>query len=458
MRASGVLGARHNVLLGNVVARVGALGCVLVATLVLARRGGAEVVGAYALLHVLPGLIGTLASCGVPVATPYFLAGSDRDNAHLRTTLVTLAVAGGVAGAAAWMGLAPLFAPLIFSGLSVPLVVLAGLLVLTRLVVITAKACSQGNDDLPASNAIIFLEQLMFLPAYACVSAAGAGEVGAVVGGLLLADAATASLAWTRLLARGFFRAAARPSFSLGRRIASFGLRGQVGGVMSLLNLRLDFILLSVLAGPAVVGVYAIASKFAELTRILGMAFQYVFYPKFARESRLEATQNARRLMLRAGVVSSVAIVPLWVSAGFVIPAFYGSDFAAAVSPARIILVGLVFDGVASVLIAFLYGIGRPGLGSAGIGVGLLTTVVLDLLLIPNYGAVGAAVASAVAYTATAGALYAFFVWVERAGGRRSVGVGASAADDVTDRVDERAPLRIPTRAGRVDRAARQRA
>ena len=413
MRLLRRLPLRH-VLVGNIAARIGALACVFGATLLLARNGGAAVVGVYALLHVLPGLVGTLVSSGLPVAAPYFLAGPDRENGRLHSTLVAIALLGGITGAVLWVALAPLLGPLLLPDLSVGLVMLAGGLVLSRLVVITAKACSQGNDDLAGSNAVIFTEQLMFLPSYALLWAVGFGGFAAVVGGLLVADAMTGSLAWIRLAHQRFFRAAGRPSLSLARRIAAYGLRGQVGGVMSLLNLRLDFILLTVMTGPAVLGVYAVASKFAELIRIPGMALQYVFYPKFATVSRAQAGENVRRVFPKVLMLSAGVVVPLWVAAGFVIPAFYGSAFDSAVAPTRIILFGLVLDGVAGVITGFLYGVGRPGLNSLAMGAGLAATVVLDLLLIPAFGAVGAAIASAVAYSTTAVMLLFFFWWVER--------------------------------------------
>jgi O-antigen/teichoic acid export membrane protein len=413
MRLPRPLPFRH-VLVGNIAARIGALGCVFGATLLLARNGGPAVVGVYALLHVLPGLVGTIISSGLPVATPYFLAGPDRENRRLHSTLIAIALIGGTMGAALWVACAPLMAPVLFPDLSVGLVALAGALVLTRLLVITAKACSQGGDDLVGSNAVIFAEQLMFLPAYGFLWAAGYGGFAAVVGGLLLADVMTGSLAWTRLARRGFFRTIWRPSVPLARRVAAYGLRGQVGGVMSLLNLRLDFILLTLLTGPAVLGVYAVASKFAELIRIPGMALQYVFYPKFAKESRAQAAESVRRLLPRVLLLSSGIVVPLWIAAGVVIPAFYGSAFGSAVAPTRIILFGLLLDGVAGVITGFLYGIGRPGLNSLAMGAGLVVTVSLDLLLIPPFGAVGAAVASAAAYSTTAVALILFFWRVER--------------------------------------------
>jgi O-antigen/teichoic acid export membrane protein len=150
------------------------------------------------------------------------------------------------------------------------------------------------------------------------------------------------------------------------------------------------------------------------LVKILGLALTYVFYPKFARGGRLNAVADVQRLIPKAGAITAVSVVILWVSAGFVIPALFGPDFSSAVTPTRIILLGLPLEGVAGVIIAFLYGVGRPGLTSWAIGLGLVATVALDLILIPPFGATGAAVASAVSYLSTALALIAFFWWLRR--------------------------------------------
>src|SRR5205085_947191 len=262
------------------------------------------------------------------------------------------------------------------------------------------------------SNRVIFIEEFMFLPAYGVLWAVGARGFAAVIFGMLLADTATASLSWGRLVRRSFFRDVQRPSFALARDIAAYGTRAQVGTVMSQLNLRLDFILLNVITGPALLGVYAVASKFAELVRILGMSLSYVLYPKFAREGRARAQANARRIIPRAALLTVAIVAPLWVLAGFVIPAVYGSSFKGAIVPAQIILLGLALEGVAGVITAFLYGVGRPGRNSFAMAGGLAVTVVLDVILIPRFHAVGAATASAAAYLTTAFALIVFF-WRE---------------------------------------------
>jgi len=335
--------------------------------------------------------------------------------------VMSLALVGGTAGAVLWAATAPLFGERLFPGLPLGLLLAASALVLTRVLVATGKSCSQGSDDLPGANRVIVTEELMFLPAYGLVLLAGVDAFGAVIAALLLADLATLSVAWSRLARRGFFRDAERPSKDLAREIAGYGLRAQTGGVITLLNLRLDFILLSLLTGPGVLGVYAIASRFAELVRIPGMSLTYVLYPRFARAGRARATESARRLVVKAGLLTAATVAPLWVGAALVIPAFYGSEFEPAVLPARIILLGLVLNGVGAVVTAFLYGIGRPGLNSVAMGVGLVATVALDLALIPAFHASGAAVASAVAYALSSLVLVWFLIRESRSD--RAVGV-----------------------------------
>jgi O-antigen/teichoic acid export membrane protein len=407
-----LLAGRNNVFISNVGARVAALVSLSFATLIVARTSGPAGVGVYALLRVLPGLVGVTISAGLPGAATYFLAGPFRKDRRLPLTVVAMAIVGGLAGTALWMAGAPVLSATLFPRVSLGLVLLAGVTVFTQLIVATAKSCSQGTGDLPGANRVIFNEEFMFLPAYGALWGLGLRGYAASVLGLLLADVATLVLAWVRLARRRFFVGAISPSVDLSRSIAGYGLRAQIGGIVTLLNLRLDFLLINVLTGPAVLGVYAIASKFAELLKIGPLALTYVLYPKYARESQAAAAVKVRKLLPQAGVLTAAAIIPLWFAATYLIPALYGSDFRGAIAPAHIILLGLALQGIAAVVTAFLYGIGRPGLNSWGMTVGLAVTVVLDLLLIPRFGAVGAATASAAAYATSTLALVWFFWWV----------------------------------------------
>ena len=150
-----LLRGRKNLLVTNVAARVAALVSLSLATLLVARTNGPAGVGIYALIRVLPGLIGVVISAGLPGAVTYFLAGPERNNRRLPLTVVAMALVGGAAGTALWMAGAPLLAGHVFPRLSLGLVLLAGVTVLTQLVVATAKSCSQGTDDLPGANQVV---------------------------------------------------------------------------------------------------------------------------------------------------------------------------------------------------------------------------------------------------------------------------------------------------------------
>jgi O-antigen/teichoic acid export membrane protein len=392
---------------GNVAARLGALGALGLATVLVGRTGGPSGIGLFTLLRVLPGLAGVLAAAGLPGAAPYFLAARGHD-ARLRPTLAVLTCLGATAAALGWLALAPLLHRVFFRPWGIGLVLAGGLAVFSQLFVAVGKALLQGGDDLRGANTAIVAEEAAFLPLYLALLPVGTGG-GTLVGALVLADVAVAAGIAERLRRAGFFHGWGTPSGRLGRDICAYGARGQLGGLLSLVNLRLDVAILGALAGPAVLGVYAIASKYAELLRLPGLAVTYVLYPAFARRGGGDVRARTRSLLPRAAWLNAAAAVPLGLGAALVLPLVYGSAFRAAVHPAWILLAGLLGESVAGLITAYLYGIGRPGLNSLAIGAGVVVTVAGDLVLIPPFGAVGAAVASALAYGTTCATLLACF-------------------------------------------------
>jgi O-antigen/teichoic acid export membrane protein len=411
--------------MSNFGARVGALLAVGVATLLVARTAGPVWVGALALLRVLPPLAGFLGTGGVPLAAPYFLAGSQTGNRNLRPTLLALTAAGSLLGAVAWVAITPLIEHQLLPDLGLGLVAFAGVLVLSQMAVSSFKAFCQGDNDLPGSNLIIVLEEGTFLPVFGALWVTGFREGLLIVLSLLASRLITAMIGGVRLWRRGFFRGGGRIDLALGRKVWLFAIRGQVGNVMLLVNLRFDFVIVDVLAGPAALGIYAVASKYAEVLRQPSDAIMWVAYPRFARGGGAAPVAAARAAMRRAGFSVAAAAIPLAALSVVVIPLLFGAAFASAVLPACILLIGLAGEGVAAVAIAYLYGHGMPGKASTGVGVGVAVTVVLDLVLIPKMGIVGAAVASTAAYLSTTLACVAFFVVHSRPAALRARRVGS---------------------------------
>jgi lipopolysaccharide/colanic/teichoic acid biosynthesis glycosyltransferase len=376
----------------------------------VARVGGPSGVGDYALLRVMPWLLAVLISGGLASATPWFLAGPTRDDPRVKSTLLAIAAASAVASLLIWTAASPFVRATFFRDLTTVIVAWAGLKAVSRLLVMTAKSASQGAGDMPGANQAILLEELLFIPAYAATWLLGLNGGAAIVAALIATDVATGAVAWRRLITRGYFAGVARPSLALAKRVYVFGLRGQVGSLMYLVNLRLDFMFVDLLAGPAILGVYAVASKFAELVRLLPISFAWVLYPNFARLGAAEARTRAAWLVPRAAASTALVALPLALLAQPVIPFLYGPAFASAVGPSRLLLIGLSVEGAAGVITAYLYGRGRPGLNSIAIVGGVIVTVGLDLLLIPRLSLTGAAIASTAAYLTTTSLLAICFL------------------------------------------------
>ena len=392
----------------NSTARVLAIVGLTLATVVVARVGGASAVGSYALLRMLPGLVGVVSVAGLPGAQAYFLAAPRRNSPRLWPTLMLILVSGAALGTAAWVAAAPVLRHAFFRDDTTLLIAAAGATVATQLFLTAGKTALQGLEDRRGGDIVIASEELAFLPCFAAVIGLGGHGTAAIILGLGLADLAVGVDAWRRVVRRlGWSRAGfagpghgflGRPDRALLRQVVAYGLRGQAGGILTLLNLRLDFAILGAMAGPAVLGVYAVASKYAELLRLPGTALTWVCYPRMAASTPEQAGRRARRLLVPGIGVIVAAAIPLALLTSPVTTLLYGQRFHEAVAPAQVLLVGMVLGGASGVASGYLYGRGRPGLNSLAMGCGVAVTVVLDLWLIPRFGAMGAAVASTVAY------------------------------------------------------------
>lgn len=413
---------------GNLAARVLALVGVAAATVVVARLGGAVDVGLFTLLRVLPGIVGVVAACGLPGSLGY-VVGRDPETDRLWPTLLTLLGIGCVAGAALWLVVVlPLHAVLLPSaGLAVA--VAAGVTVVTQLPVASSKAAVQALGDTRRANILTAAEELVLLPVLLGLAVLGMRGAWLLVLSLLVADVLVAALG-----AR-FVVASAPTPVRVGRwdrhlagTVLRFGARNQVGGIIGLLNLRLDVVIIAALTGPAAVGVYAVASKAAEVLRLPGLAIAWVGYPQVAARGGAWYAARARTaippLLLGAAAFAAVGAVLVHP----VIPLVYGADLSAAGWPASVIILGLAAGPAGATGTAYLLGTGQPGRNSAVLGVGLALTVALDWLLIPAHGVMGAAVASAVAYLATDLVLVRL-VWRGRASGGATGGPDLSGPD-----------------------------
>ena len=305
---------------------------------------------------------------------------------------------------------------------------LAGVTVLTQLVVVTAKACSQGTDDLRGANASSSSSSSRFFPpTRACAHGDRRGYGGRREPAYR--PPGDGVLGWGRLARRDSSKA--RTSFvrtDAANRALWPSRPGRRG--VTLFNLRLDFVLMNVITGPAVLGVYAVASKFAELVRFRPWRSPTCFIQgtratirRPRRDRRDTDPEGGRphdgrgRAVVGGRETRDSRVVRVRVQRC----RHAHADHSRGARTRR------RRGGRHCVPVRHR----TPGAQFRGDGGRARVTVALDLLLIPRFDAMGAAIASAVAYATSALALVWCFWWVnrpERASEPRTEAIKAASA------------------------------
>jgi O-antigen/teichoic acid export membrane protein len=153
---------------------------------------------------------------------------------------------------------------------------------------------------------------------------------------------------------------------------------------------------LSAFASRSVVGTYAIAQIVAETVSVVPNAISTAAMPVLsAGDGDTRTSAGALRLN---GTGSLLGVIGVGIGGPLLILIAYGDQYRDAVAPMLILLPGIWFLSMARVGGWLLRARGRPGLGSSITAAEIVAMVLLDLLLIPRFGAPGAAAASAIAY------------------------------------------------------------
>jgi O-antigen/teichoic acid export membrane protein len=190
-------------------------------------------------------------------------------------------------------------------------------------------------------------------------------------------------------------------------RLFNFGIRGFATGMLSELNTRVDVLMLGWLASDAVVGLYSFAAIAVEglyqLLVVLRNNYNPLLVQRLAAGDRQGVRALARRGKLAAwGLMSLVGLAAVLLMP----PALWllGADqqYAGATTLLAILMLGVVLGAGYTPFGTVLMQAGRPGAQTL-LTLGLVAlNIAGNALLIPRYGAVGAAIATGASFVAAA--------------------------------------------------------
>lgn len=185
-----------------------------------------------------------------------------------------------------------------------------------------------------------------------------------------------------------------------------------LSSVFAALYMRMDQFFLAWFSTAHELGVYCVAVRFAEVWYVIPAALASSTYPSVVAALGASPELLHRRMQRLYDVVSLICYaiaIPVTVVAPWVIALLYGERFAGA-GPALMILIWtLHFTGLGMARSSYLTARNLLGLHTLTVLSACLVNLALNVLLIPAWGAVGAAFASVIAYAfATLGACFLF--------------------------------------------------
>ena len=216
-------------------------------------------------------------------------------------------------------------------------------------------------------------------------------------------------LGWSVKLGWGMVRRSTgfgRPSLDYAQSLFDFAKFSSIGHVSGYFYSWLDVIVIGYFLPPSAVAAYEVAWRVTEVFTIFSNAIGLSVFPQISRY-HAEGDWDAIQDLISRSLMPTVFIV---------IPAFAGTlllsrevlrfTFGPEYTIAWLVLVVLaaekLFQALRHILARSLDGIDRPNLSAFSTGVTLTLNVVLNLLLVPQIGIVGGAVATFVSFVVNA--------------------------------------------------------
>lgn len=231
----------------------------------------------------------------------------------------------------------------------------------------------------------------------------GLGGVGALLGYVVAAALAVivgAALLYTQLYVN--YEPDAEREEGLRRRILEYSIPLTATRSANTIDKRVDTILVGALAGPAAAGFYTVGKQVSAFLDVPARSIGFTVSPAYGEEKANGELERAARMYeasLRYVLLLYVpAATGLLLVADPAIVLVFGQDYAAATLVVQVLSLYVVFQAINLVTTQGLDYLGRARDRAIAKGVTAAGNVVLNLLLIPPYGAAGAAMATVLTF------------------------------------------------------------
>lgn len=246
-------------------------------------------------------------------------------------------------------------------------------------------------------NRVVFI--LLFVLGF------GFGVVGVLLGYIVGAGLATA--VGLTILYRKFYtqyRKADAPESGLSRRVLKYSVPLTVTRGAGVINNRIDTILIGVFLTPAAVGFYTIAKQISSSVLAPAGSLGFTISPALGEQKAKEQLGRASEMYQKAIEYTLLLYVPgavgLVLVAEPAVRIVFGDAYLGAVPAVKVFGAYIVLRAINKTTTKTLDYLGRARVRALAKGFTAASNFVLNVLLIPRYGVVGAAIATVITYGA----------------------------------------------------------
>ena len=197
---------------------------------------------------------------------------------------------------------------------------------------------------------------------------------------------------------------------SLVLQILRFGTYVQVANIFQTLNYRLSLKFVDFFSGRAAVGVLSIGLQLAEGMWLISRSIGTVQYSRLANEMNYDYSVRLTLTLVKiTWVITGIAMIILLIIPDFVFTLLFTARFGDLKMVISSLAIGIVTLSVSMIFSGFFSGINKPYHNTISSAIGLVFTLGMGLLLIPEYGIIGAGIAATISYSFST--IYQFIIF-----------------------------------------------
>lgn len=183
------------------------------------------------------------------------------------------------------------------------------------------------------------------------------------------------------------------------KALFSLSLINYISNTVQFLTYKMDFWFVNFYDGSQTLGIYSLAVNLAQLFWMLPNSVGAVLFPNTA-SSELEKSVYYTKMLCRIVFTITLVLGCIGgVTLAYFIPYLYGVQFSSSTKLLLILLFGILPFSIKIIIASYYGGIKKTNLDMLGSLIAFLVCLILDYCLIPDYGAIGAAIASVSAYS-----------------------------------------------------------